>query len=389
MRLGAVLGAALALAMAGCSADYVEGDSSTVLLLIESINDGAPILSDVRGAGDNPDTIVNCRTEAKVSVRTKNPSQTAATVQDVRLTRYEVSYRRSDGRGVQGVDVPYTISGNVTMTVPAGGETTSFPIDLVRHQAKLLPPLSNITGLQLVTMFADVTLNGATISGSNVSAQGSAQVTFADYATGTTTCEAGVRRQVMRVSLGNAGLRPLLVFVATLGLVTAGCGLGKVEDPPLVGPSETGLSVQLTALPDVLNADGVSQAVVQMVMRDANGKAVTGERSCSARRHLPPRSWCPTARPRPDSSWLAWARRTWAPCRAGSSWRPTRTAWRTSSGSPAPSTRGSTSGCGRTGSTPRPASCGRSRSSSSDTLGRADVCPDTGPARAQAGPGAL
>jgi hypothetical protein len=80
----------------------------------------------------------------------------------------------------------------------------------------------------------------------------------------------------MRVSLGGAGLRPLLAMVATLGLVGAGCSLDKVEDPPLVGPSETGLSVQLTALPDVLNADGVSQAVVQLVMRDANGAAVTG-----------------------------------------------------------------------------------------------------------------
>ena len=48
-----------------------------------------------------------------------------------------------------------------------------------------------------------------------------------------------------------------------LGLVTAGCGLGKVEDAPLIGPSETGFSVQLTALPDTLNADGVSQAVVR------------------------------------------------------------------------------------------------------------------------------
>jgi hypothetical protein len=92
---------------------------------------------------------------------------------------------------VQGVDVPYTISGNITITAPAGGDTTTVAIDLVRHQAKLLPPLSNITGLQLVTMFADVTFSGATISGSNVSAQGSAQVTFADYATGTDTCEAG------------------------------------------------------------------------------------------------------------------------------------------------------------------------------------------------------
>ena len=80
----------------------------------------------------------------------------------------------------------------------------------------------------------------------------------------------------MRVSLGNAGLRPLLAFVAAFGLVTAGCGLGKVEDPPLIGPSETGLSVQLTAAPDTLNADGVSQAVVQLVLRDSAGQAVSG-----------------------------------------------------------------------------------------------------------------
>jgi hypothetical protein len=191
MRLVAVLGAALALAMAGCSADYVEGDRSTVLFLIESINEGAPVVSDVRGAGENPDTIVNCLAEVAVSARPKNPLVTVTPVQDVRLNRYEVSYRRSDGRAIEGVDVPYTISGNMTLTVAAGGDTTTFPVDLVRHQAKLLPPLSNITGLQIVTMFADVTLSGATISGSNVSAQGSVQVTFADYAAGTAVCETG------------------------------------------------------------------------------------------------------------------------------------------------------------------------------------------------------
>jgi len=81
----------------------------------------------------------------------------------------------------------------------------------------------------------------------------------------------------MRVSLGNAGLRPLLAFVATLGLVTAGCGLDKVEDPALIGPSETGVSVQLTALPDILNADGVSSSVVQLVLRSSNGAPFSGK----------------------------------------------------------------------------------------------------------------
>ena len=156
MRLGAVAAAALALGLAGCSAAYVEDDSSTVLLIVESINGGAPVLSDVRGGGDDPDTIVNCETQVQARVRVKNPNVTSTAVQDVRLTRYEVSYRRSDGRGVQGVDVPYTISGNMTVTVAAGDKAT-FPVDLVRHPAKIVPPLSNITGLQIVTMFADVT----------------------------------------------------------------------------------------------------------------------------------------------------------------------------------------------------------------------------------------
>jgi hypothetical protein len=80
----------------------------------------------------------------------------------------------------------------------------------------------------------------------------------------------------MRVCLGNAGLRPLLALVTTLGLVAAGCGLDQVEEPPLVGPAETGISVQLTALPDTLNADGVSQATVQLVLRHSDGSPFSG-----------------------------------------------------------------------------------------------------------------
>jgi hypothetical protein len=109
-------------------------------------------------------------------------------VSDVRITRYQVSYRRSDGRGVEGVDVPYPISGNITVTVAAGADA-EFSVDLVRHQAKIVPPLSNITGLQVVTMQADVTLSGQTISGQAVQASGSVPITFADYGTGTQACE--------------------------------------------------------------------------------------------------------------------------------------------------------------------------------------------------------
>jgi hypothetical protein len=80
----------------------------------------------------------------------------------------------------------------------------------------------------------------------------------------------------MRVSLGNAGFRPLLATIAILGLVMAGCSLDKVQDSPLVGPAETGVSVALTALPDTVNADGVSQSTVQLVLRNADGSPFSG-----------------------------------------------------------------------------------------------------------------
>ncbi len=80
----------------------------------------------------------------------------------------------------------------------------------------------------------------------------------------------------MRVPFAERGVRPLLLMAAALGLAAGGCSLDKVEEPGLIGPSETGISVELLALPDTLNADGVSASTVQLVLRDANGQPVNG-----------------------------------------------------------------------------------------------------------------
>jgi hypothetical protein len=79
----------------------------------------------------------------------------------------------------------------------------------------------------------------------------------------------------MRVSLGNARLC-LLAIAAGVALAQGGCSLDKVEDPALVGPAETGVSVQLTALPDTVNADGVSQSTVQLMLRNPDGSPFSG-----------------------------------------------------------------------------------------------------------------
>ena len=57
-------------------------------------------------------------------------------------------------------------------------------------------------------------------------------------------------------------------------LVFGGCGLDKVEVPPLDGPAELALSLKLTASPDLLVADGLSTASIQAQVRGPNGEAL-------------------------------------------------------------------------------------------------------------------
>lgn len=187
MRLGAVAAVSTALVLGGCNADYVTGTKAPVLLLIDSVNGGVPTLSDVRA--DNGG-IFNCQTVVALRNQLKNPHAVPSAVEDVQIGTYEVRYRRSDGRAVEGVDVPYRITGQISAFVPAGG-TASVTVDLVRHQAKIEPPLVNISGLAIVTMLADITIYGTTIARQTVSASATNEVTFADFATGTKTCESG------------------------------------------------------------------------------------------------------------------------------------------------------------------------------------------------------
>ena len=74
--------------------------------------------------------------------------------------------------------------------------------------------------------------------------------------------------------------RPRAARAAALALgmllVVTGCVLDDHETPPVNGPSQTGLSVQLSALPDTVNADGVSRSVVELVLRDQNGNPAPG-----------------------------------------------------------------------------------------------------------------
>jgi hypothetical protein len=97
----------------------------------------------------------------------------------ITVTRYRVRFIRSDGRNVQGVDVPYTFDGAFTLTV---ADTASTGFTLVRSQAKLEPPLTALRdNLVVLSMIAEVTFYGHDQTGREVSATGKIGVHFANH----------------------------------------------------------------------------------------------------------------------------------------------------------------------------------------------------------------
>lgn len=186
----ATLGAAFALTAAilssGCGADYVENSEASVRLQIMSINEGAQLDSDVRN-GEFSSFVCENEVDVEVTVENKNPNGPSAPSSAVQLDSYEIRYTRSDGRGTEGVDVPYRVTGTLALTVPVGDDAT-FPLEVVRRQAKLDPPLNNINQTTILTVSAQVTLYGKTINEKRVSASARFQIDFADFGDDETAC---------------------------------------------------------------------------------------------------------------------------------------------------------------------------------------------------------
>jgi len=192
MPLGiALLGA---LGLGGCVPDYLTLDDSEVTVFITAINGNSPLLSDVRADDGTvaPDAVI-----VSFAVRHKNLRNEAPQIpQAVFLERYEVSYRRSDGRALEGEDVPFRITGGLTVVEDvreSGG--ADFVLTIVRAQAKLESPLMNLRapeqgdpfqpeaggGAIVLTVFADVTLHGRTVADRVIRTSGTLQIDFADW----------------------------------------------------------------------------------------------------------------------------------------------------------------------------------------------------------------
>ena len=99
----------------------------------------------------------------------------------VTVTHYRVVYRRTDGRNVQGVDVPWAFDSGMTISVPASSSVQQT-FELVRVSAKFEAPLAALTvNGQALDVIADVTFYGKDMHNNDVAVTGSIGITFANF----------------------------------------------------------------------------------------------------------------------------------------------------------------------------------------------------------------
>jgi hypothetical protein len=186
-----LLGLAALVAGSISCGDVVRDGRSTVYLALDSLTAaGANVLqSRVIVVAPGACSVANPCNVPDVGVATfrivpKDVTTTIAgptTNVEVTITRYHVSYRRTDGRNAVGVDVPYAFDGAVRGTVPVGN-STPLGFELVRRVAKDESPLVQLaTSRSVITMIADVTFYGTDRVGHAVSATGSIQIDFGNF----------------------------------------------------------------------------------------------------------------------------------------------------------------------------------------------------------------
>jgi hypothetical protein len=199
------LAAAVALAAASCGSETIRTGRSPVYLIVERLeaSSGAEdnkwrteLMSDVEtlkkqtidGREIRVPTYFADPGRALIQLGMKDVggpgSPTAPSTNNlVTITRYRVSYRRTDGRNTPGVDVPFPFEGAATGTI-GGATSTPLGFTLVRLQAKFEPPLIGMRdgGSVALSAIADVTFYGRDQVGNDVEVAGAIGVTFANWA---------------------------------------------------------------------------------------------------------------------------------------------------------------------------------------------------------------
>ncbi len=192
--------AALALLAAAVACNPVENESRSASRLILNSLTG----TDVEGTEANflnSDVVLVNATTGALSWRADTATATFTVVpydpepilgtssyHDVQITRYTVSFVRSDGLNVPGRDVPFPFEGSLSFKV-AVNESGSVSFVIVREVAKQEMPLLGLYNASVgdvLNMSAVVEFFGQDLAGRAVKTTGSLAVYFANYADPTT-----------------------------------------------------------------------------------------------------------------------------------------------------------------------------------------------------------
>lgn len=191
-RIRLALALTCAVSVTSCSKMIRTGQSPNFLIM-QSLQ-GAPGTSGSFGSilqsdvlNFNPATgvasIASDQGQATLQLTSRDPLGPAPSdINAITISQYRVEYFRSDGRNIQGVDVPFAFDGAVTVTVR---EAASVPFTLVRVQAKQEAPLAALAfsgGANTITTIARVTFYGRDQNGREVSVTGNIEVNFSDWA---------------------------------------------------------------------------------------------------------------------------------------------------------------------------------------------------------------
>jgi hypothetical protein len=130
-------------------------------------------------------TVSDDAVSATLTAQTLDPEPILGTSynNDIYVTRYVVSFSRTDGNNQEGVGVPYSFEGSLTARVPVDSQTDVAFI-LVRAVSKLEPPLINLRegrGEGVLKTTARVDFYGHDTLGNKVKATGYLSVYFANY----------------------------------------------------------------------------------------------------------------------------------------------------------------------------------------------------------------
>ncbi len=107
----------------------------------------------------------------------------ASIYNDILVTRYVVTYTRTDGKNTPGVDVPYPLEGSLSVLVRID-QSTQVNIIVVKETAKLEPPLRNLAigrADGVITATAKIDFYGEDMAKHKVKATGYLTIEFANY----------------------------------------------------------------------------------------------------------------------------------------------------------------------------------------------------------------